>query len=87
MTILDVANVLSHELGVDLEPEVRNAYRAGDIRHCFADIVGARELLGYSPAVAFEDGMRELAAWLAGMSAVDRVDEATAALEQRGLTI
>ena len=60
VTIFDVANVLSHELGVDLEPEVRNAYRAGDIRHCFADIVGARELLGYSPAVAFEDGMREL---------------------------
>jgi hypothetical protein len=34
----------------------------------------------------FEDGMRDLATWLAGQTAVDRVDEATAALTGRGLT-
>ena len=87
VTISDVADVLSRELGVDVAPEVRNEYRAGDIRHCFADISRARASLGYSPGVTFEEGMRELVAWLAGMSAVDRVDEATAALEERGLTI
>jgi dTDP-L-rhamnose 4-epimerase len=87
VTVVDVADVLATELGVDLEPEVRNAYRAGDIRHCFADIGRARELLGFAPTVAFEDGMRELVEWLAGRTALDRVDEATAALDQRGLTI
>jgi dTDP-L-rhamnose 4-epimerase len=87
VTIADVAEVLSRELGVDVEPEVRNEYRAGDIRHCFADVSRARASLAYAPAVSFEDGMRELVSWLAGMSAVDRVDEATAALEERGLTI
>ena len=34
---------------------------------------------------AFEEGMGELTGWLAGQSAVDRVDEATAALRARGL--
>ena len=87
VTIAQVAATLTEELGVDIEPEVRNEYRSGDIRHCFADITRARELLGYEPRIAFEDGMRELVGWLSGANAIDRVDEATAALEQRGLTI
>jgi dTDP-L-rhamnose 4-epimerase len=86
VTIGEVADVLARELGVDAEPEIRNAFRAGDIRHCFADIDRARALLGYEPAVTFEDGMRELVEWLGAQTAVDRVAEATAALEERGLT-
>ncbi len=31
--------------------------------------------------------MRELVAWLSETTAVDRVDEATSALEERGLTL
>jgi dTDP-L-rhamnose 4-epimerase len=85
VTVLDVAAVLGAGLGVGLEPEVLGDYRAGDIRHCFASTERARELLGFAPQVAFEDGMAELTGWLAGQSAVDRVDEATAALRARGL--
>lgn len=87
VTIAEVADVLASELGVEVEPEVRNVYRAGDIRHCFAGIKRAKQLLGYEPAVEFEDGMHEFVAWLSGMTTVDRVAEATAALEQRGLTL
>jgi dTDP-L-rhamnose 4-epimerase len=86
-SVLEVAEVLGRELGVAIEPEVRNVFRAGDIRHCFGDISLARELLDYSPRVAFADGMRELVGWLSEASAIDHVDEATAALEERGLTI
>jgi dTDP-L-rhamnose 4-epimerase len=86
-TILEVATTLGRELGTDAEPEVRNVFRAGDIRHCFADITLARERLGYAPAVSFDEGMRELVQWLSETTAVDRVDEATAALVDRGLTI
>jgi dTDP-L-rhamnose 4-epimerase len=87
ITVSEVADVLARELGVEHEPEVRNVFRAGDIRHCYSDISRARESLGYAPGVAFEDGMRELVAWLSESTAHDRVDEATAALEERGLTI
>jgi dTDP-L-rhamnose 4-epimerase len=86
-TVLDVARVLGRELGLSIEPEIRNVFRAGDIRHCFADISKAQALLGFVPGVAFEEGMRELVGWLAGSAAVDRVEEATAALDERGLTI
>jgi dTDP-L-rhamnose 4-epimerase len=69
-----------------VEPEIRNQYRAGDIRHCFGDATRARQLLGWAPQVAFEDGMRELATWLVTQTSVDKVDEATAQLAERGLT-
>ncbi len=87
VTVREVAEVLARELGIDVEPEVRNQFRAGDIRHCFSSIDRAKERLGFRPATTFEDGMRDLIAWLAGASAVDRVSEATEALERRGLTL
>jgi dTDP-L-rhamnose 4-epimerase len=85
VSVLEVADVLAGELGVVVHAEIRNEFRAGDIRHCFSSIERARELLGYEPAVVFEDGMCELAAWLAGREADDLVDQATAALVSRGL--
>jgi dTDP-L-rhamnose 4-epimerase len=44
---------------------ITKKYRAGDIRHCFADISRAREALGYAPRVSHAEGFAELAAWLA----------------------
>ncbi len=85
ISVAEVAAVLGAGLGVDVEAQILGDYRAGDIRHCFADASRAREALGFVPAVSFEDGMRELTAWLADQPAVDRVDEATAALRARGL--
>ena len=60
-------------------------YRAGDIRHCFADIGRSRAELGYAPQVDFRGGLEELAQWLSGQAADDRVERATAELERRGL--
>ncbi|HEX6986516.1 MAG TPA: NAD-dependent epimerase/dehydratase family protein, partial [Planctomycetaceae bacterium] len=71
----------------DLPPEVSGRYRAGDIRHCFADISRSREVLGYEPRVSFEEGLSELAAWLEGQAAVDRTAEAQAKLAERGLVV
>lgn len=85
-SVLRVADVLGRELGVEVEPELRHAFRAGDIRHCFADISRARELLGFEPRIPFDAGMRELTGWLADRAPQDLVDRATAALLERGLT-
>ena len=86
VTVAEIATTLARALGASLEPEVRNEYRAGDIRHCFGDPARARDALGWTPVTDFAAGMAELVEWLAGQSAVDRVDEATAALARRGLT-
>jgi dTDP-L-rhamnose 4-epimerase len=88
VTVNDVGERLARTIGKeDLVPEVTGDYRAGDIRHCFADITLARELLGYEPTVALDDGLAEIAGWLEGQVAEDHVDAATAALAQRGLTL
>jgi dTDP-L-rhamnose 4-epimerase len=84
-SVLDVARVLADGLELDVEAEVVERYRAGDIRHCYADPTLARELLGFSAEVSFEAGMRDLLEWLAGQEAVDRVDSALDALTSRGL--
>lgn len=46
-----------------------------------------QHLLGYEPQTYWEDGLAELAQWLSGQSAIDRVDQATDELERRGLTL
>jgi dTDP-L-rhamnose 4-epimerase len=87
-SVLEVADRLGKVLGKpSIAPEVTGKYRVGDIRHCFADISHTRELLGYEPKVAFEDGLVELSQWLQGQIAVDRVSEAAAELSARGLTV
>ena len=88
ISINDVADTLSRILGKEhLRPEVSGRFRAGDVRHCFADISRAEALLGYRPEVAFTTGVAELAGWLAEQSAVDRAGVATAELHRRGLTL
>lgn len=85
-SVLDVAEVLRASLGVQVTPEVSMQYRAGDIRHCYADIERARALLGYTPRVPFETGIAELIGWLAQQSvADDRVAGAYRELASRGL--
>ncbi len=85
VTVEEIARKLAAVLGIEIEPELTGRYRAGDIRHCFADIARARRLLGFEPRVTLEDGMRELAEWLRTQTADDRVDQATAELTARGL--
>jgi dTDP-L-rhamnose 4-epimerase len=80
-----VAAVIASGLGKELEPEVVNEYRAGDIRHCYADTRLAEEVLGFRAEIPFELGMEDLLAWLEGQEASDTVDAARDALVARGL--
>jgi dTDP-L-rhamnose 4-epimerase len=85
VTVLELGHELARLLGRPLEPELTGSYRVGDVRHCFADIARARELLGFEPEIALADGMAELASWLEGQAAVDSVEAAAAELAARGL--
>jgi dTDP-L-rhamnose 4-epimerase len=87
-TVREIAARVADVLGCrHIEPEVTGKYRVGDIRHCFADISAARRLLGYAPFVSLQDGLTELAAWLEGQEAQDRVEQASHELAARGLTV
>ncbi len=85
-SVLSIARDLASVMGCDkLTPHVLGKYRAGDIRHCFADISRSRQELGFEPQVNFREGLEELAGWLAGQVAIDAVDRAREELENRGL--
>ena len=81
-----VAEILAAALGKDIEPVITQKYRAGDIRHCYADLTKARKLLGYEPQVTHEEGFRELAAWLADQQAEDKAETMLQELSAYGLT-
>jgi dTDP-L-rhamnose 4-epimerase len=84
-SVLNVAEVIARGLGKEIEPEVVEQYRAGDIRHCYADTRLGEELLGFRAEIPFERGMQDLLEWLEGQEAADSVDAARDALVARGL--
>ena len=84
-SIAAVAETIARGLGKEIEPELVGKYRAGDIRHCYADTSLAEELLGFRAEIPFEAGMQDLLAWLEGQEAEDSVDAAREALVARGL--
>jgi dTDP-L-rhamnose 4-epimerase len=85
MSIVDIADALADALDVDIQPIVVEKFRAGDIRHCYADITRATRLLGFAPKTTFGDGVRELVAWVRDQEAIDATDQAQRELEARGL--
>jgi dTDP-L-rhamnose 4-epimerase len=54
-TLVDACEILSRVAGVDVKPEIRGGYRAGDMRHCIGDPARLRALIGRDP-LAFSEG-------------------------------
>jgi dTDP-L-rhamnose 4-epimerase len=86
ISIREVASALSRALDREIPCEVTGKYRAGDIRHCFADIRKARELLGYEPKLGFDQRISELVDWVREQSADDKAESMVRELQTFGLT-
>jgi dTDP-L-rhamnose 4-epimerase len=86
ISIRQVAEILARSLGSSIEPVITQKYRAGDIRHCYADLTKARLLLGYEPQVTHEQGFQELAEWLRKQEAEDKAETMLKELSAYGLT-
>ena len=86
VSINQVAQAMADAMGQpQMSPELVGKARSGDIRHCFADISLAREVLGYAPRRSFADSLGELAEWVREQQATDMVEQARRELETRGL--
>jgi dTDP-L-rhamnose 4-epimerase len=84
-TIESVARMLAEKLGADLPPVITGQKRAGDIRHCYADISKIKAT-GWSPKIDFEDGITGYCEWLKQQPLPeDRFDCAAKELEVAGL--
>jgi dTDP-L-rhamnose 4-epimerase len=84
-SVASVAELLADALGRSQTAEVVGRFREGDIRHCVADVSRALQLLDFEPTVGLADGLPELAEWVSGEVAADRVLEATSELEAHRL--
>ena len=62
--VLTVAKELMKNYGKEVPIHVSGNYRIGDIRHNFADITLARNVLGYEPKWDFETGIAEFCKWV-----------------------
>ena len=66
---------------------VTGQFRVGDIRHCYADMSLARELLGFEPKISLHDGLASFASWASGQPThIDKSEQATQELRAKGLT-
>jgi len=86
--LIQVAELLIKELGktATVKPEIVAKFRKGDIRHCYADITKIKKLLGFTPKIKYETGIKELANWVKQQTAVDSFEQAKQELTSRGLT-
>ena len=62
--VLTVANELVKNYGVDVSIHVSGNYRLGDIRHNYADLTKINKLLGFTPKISFEAGLKQFADWV-----------------------
>ena len=62
ITLNQLAVALNAELGTDLPP-IHEPPRPADIRHSYASIRKAREVLGYDPQVDLRAGLKQTVAW------------------------
>jgi dTDP-L-rhamnose 4-epimerase len=84
-SVLEVAEALAAALGFETPPEIVGQFRAGDVRHCFADTTRIERELGYRAGVSLPDGMRELLEWIREQPVADDGDRAVTELAERGL--
>ncbi len=84
-SILAISELLARLYGKEVQPQVSHQFRAGDIRHCVADVRLAKERLGFRPSVSLEEGLRDFIEWSRSSPSQDRSGEAFRELADRGL--
>jgi dTDP-L-rhamnose 4-epimerase len=80
-----VAELLAERLQVRAQPEIVHQFRAGDIRHCYADIGKIQRVLGYRASVPFEEGIADLVEWAREQEPDDGVERARRELAAKAL--
>ena len=68
ISLNELLRVMNRIVGTNLEA-IYKEERAGDVRDSQADISKAKTLLGYTPSVDLEEGLRHTLAWCQGESA------------------
>ncbi|MCE4025704.1 NAD-dependent epimerase/dehydratase family protein [Microbacterium sp. Au-Mic1] len=63
-SVNEVVAALFDAYGTEVPTHISGNYRLGDIRHNVADTTALREVLGFTPRVAFAVGVKQFAEWV-----------------------
>jgi dTDP-L-rhamnose 4-epimerase len=63
-TVMEMAQTLRKLLGSSSELTITGNFRAGDIRHCYADLTRAGETLGFKPSLDVQQGLQRFCTWV-----------------------
>jgi len=84
--VLTVASLLKHDFDANCKVNMTGNYRIGDIRHNYADIRRASELLDWKPVVKFHDGLARFVSWVKSQQiGTDGYEHALDELRSRGM--
>ena len=64
ISILEVARTLKNSYNSEINIKISGNYRAGDIRHNYADLTKIRNKLGFEPKINFEEGINKFINWV-----------------------
>lgn len=84
--VLTVARTLIGKYGLQVPLRVSGNYRLGDIRHNYADISLARELLGFEPRWDFDRGITRFVDWVNAQEVQeDKYESSIREMKRKGL--
>lgn len=85
-SVMDVAMTLREVYASDVSVSVTGAFRLGDVRHVYADLTRAREMLGFEPKVSFGEGIARFAEWVDRQQVMaDTYEKSIAEMREKGL--
>lgn len=84
--VLTVAQTLSRYYGIEVPLKVTGNYRLGDIRHNYADINLAKQILGFQPKWTFDAGIKQFTEWVNRQELqTDNYEASLEEMRQKGL--
>jgi dTDP-L-rhamnose 4-epimerase len=85
-SVMDVAKTLCEVYASDVSVTVTGAFRLGDVRHVYADLTKARDMLGFEPKVSFSEGIARFARWVDQQEVMaDTYEKSIAEMREKGL--
>ncbi len=84
--VLTVAKTLCKHYGIEVPLTVSGNYRLGDIRHNYADITLAKQILGFQPKWTFDAGIKQFTDWVNRQELqTDNYEASLEEMKQKGL--
>ena len=84
--VLTVAQTLCKHYGIEVPLKVSGNYRLGDIRHNYADITLAKNILNFHPKITFDEGIKRFTDWVNRQELhTDNYEVSLEEMKQKGL--